>query len=109
MTNATSSSTSTDGSLTPTQLSQFHRDGYLLIPDFFDPTEPLARAQHLVKNFSLDDHPLTKFTNELDDDRHAKYFLESGDKVRFFLEEGALGEDGKLNRPKDQVSRLGEA
>lgn len=95
--------TTTSGALTREQLDQFHRDGYLLLPNFFDPAEPLAQARHLVKNFSLEDHPLTKFTNDLDDDRHARYFLESGDKVRYFFEEGALGEDGQLNRPKDQV------
>jgi phytanoyl-CoA hydroxylase len=25
-----------------------------------------------------------------------KYFLESGDKIRYFLETGAVGDDGKL-------------
>lgn len=29
------------------------------------------------------------------------YFLTSGDKIRFFFEEDAIGADGKLNRPKE--------
>lgn len=29
------------------------------------------------------------------------YFLESGDKIRFFFEPAAFGQDGKLNRPKE--------
>lgn len=36
-----------------------------------------------------------------------EYFLTSGDKVRFFLEEDAI-QDGKLNRPKElAVNKMG--
>jgi len=38
------------------------------------------------------------------------YFLNSGDKIRFFLEEDAVGSDGKLNRPKElAVNKIGHA
>lgn len=50
----------------------------------------------------------TKFTTG--DDNHVgdEYFLTSGDKIRFFLEEDAIGPDGKLNRKKQKaVNKIG--
>jgi phytanoyl-CoA hydroxylase len=36
------------------------------------------------------------------------YFLNSGDKIRFFLEQDAVGEGGKLTRPKHlAVNKIG--
>lgn len=45
----------------------------------------------------------TQFTTS--DDNHVgdEYFLTSGDKIRYFLEEGVVGEDRKLNRPKERA------
>ena len=41
-----------DGTLTSAQIAQFHRDGYLLLPSFFDPTALLAHSKHLISSFS---------------------------------------------------------
>ena len=48
-------------------------------------------------------HSQTQFTTS--DDNHVgdDYFLTSGDKIRYFLEEGVVGEDRKLNRPKERA------
>ncbi|KAG8828946.1 hypothetical protein FRC17_007291 [Serendipita sp. 399] len=58
----------------------------------------------------------TKFsTGEDDQDKTKKhvgdeYFLTSGDKIRYFLEEDAVGPDGRLNRPKESaVNKIGHA
>ncbi|CAG8453040.1 9395_t:CDS:2 [Acaulospora colombiana] len=57
----------------------------------------------------------TKFTTGDEEDETKKhvgdeYFLTSGDKIRYFLEEEALGADGKLNRPKElAVNKIGHA
>lgn len=89
----------------------------------------MTRAKQLLENFSLEDHPLvlstlhllhmqysklihfrvcqTKFTTG--DDNHVgdDYFLTSGDKIRYFLEESAVV-DGKLIREKEKaVNKIG--
>ncbi|KAJ6609883.1 phytanoyl-CoA dioxygenase [Mycena sp. CBHHK59/15] len=98
--------------LTPQQKEQFHRDGYLVIPGFVPQEQVdilLARSKQLLQEFSIDDHPLTKFTTGNEDHVGDAYFLESGDKIRYFLEEDAVV-NGKLTREKDKaVNKIGHA
>ncbi|TFK74076.1 phytanoyl-CoA dioxygenase [Pluteus cervinus] len=95
------------------QIAQFHRDGYLVIPGFFDETETdslLSRSKQLLDEFDVDSHPKTKFTTG--DDNHVgdDYFLTSGDKIRYFLEEDALDDQGKLKREKQKsINKIGHA
>jgi hypothetical protein len=80
--------------LTQEQLAFFHKNGYLLIPDALSQDtvqQLLGDTNKMLNDFSLDDHPMTKFSTGGDDGAdHVgdSYFLESGDKVRFFFEEG---------------------
>lgn len=94
----------------------------------------LARSKQLLEEFDVTNHPMaspalatglqwhtdpsgliqTKFVtgDTVDDPEKAHvgddYFLNSGDKIRYFLEEGAVGPDGQLNRPKEMaVNKIG--
>ncbi|KAG8213820.1 hypothetical protein J3R82DRAFT_10535 [Butyriboletus roseoflavus] len=93
--------------------SEFFREGYICIPNFLSQDQVsslLQRSKELLADFSLEDHPLTKFTtsdkNHVGDD----YFLKSGDKIRYFLEEEAVNENGQLTKDKTKaVNKIGHA
>jgi phytanoyl-CoA hydroxylase len=97
--------------LSSDQIHTFHQDGFLVIRQFIDTDEAqilLERAKQLLADFNIEDHPKTKFTTGDDDHIGDDYFLNSGDKIHYFLEEGAIDADGKLNRLKENaVNKIG--
>jgi phytanoyl-CoA hydroxylase len=99
--------------LTPAQLSDWERDGYLVLPDAVDPAAcDKLRAHVMADVASADpsvDGGLTVFDTTQQDHAQDEYFLTSGDVVRWFLEDGAVV-DGELTRPLElAVNKLGHA
>ncbi len=98
--------------LTPQQKELFSRDGFLVIPHFVSTGIChllMDRARELISQFEPSE---IKTIFSAKDQRHAKnqYFLESGGKIHFFFEEGALDKQGQLTTDKLLgINKIGHA
>ncbi|MEM1044738.1 MAG: phytanoyl-CoA dioxygenase family protein [Pseudomonadota bacterium] len=94
-----------------TMIDVFERDGALIIENFVDADgrrRLVERIDDLVDGFDPETVRTVFSTSE---QSHAAdtYFRESGDRIRFFLEEGALA-NGELTQPKSRVlNKIGHA
>ncbi|HVS83232.1 MAG TPA: phytanoyl-CoA dioxygenase family protein [Pyrinomonadaceae bacterium] len=90
----------------------YERDGFLVLEDFVDQSacdSLRARAEELVRDFDpagvvsiFSTHEQTRTSDD--------YFLESGDKIRLFLEENAFLPDGRLRQSKERsINKIGHA
>jgi len=101
-----------DGAITSDMVSAYQESGVLILENFVsvEQCESLRKqAHHLVDAFDPDDIRSVFSTTQQTqfDDR---YFIESGDKIRFFLEENAFDDDGALRQSKeDSLNKMGHA
>ena len=98
--------------LTPQQLAAYDRDGFLVVENFATREECKRlkqRAEQLVAEFDPQG-VLSIFTTKEQTRASDDYFLESGDKVRFFFEEDAFAPDGSLRQSKERsINKIGHA
>jgi phytanoyl-CoA hydroxylase len=98
--------------ITEQQISSYNETGYLILERFADERDCdllRARAEELVHEFdpaAVVSVFSTHEQNRLTDD----YFLNSGDKIRFFFEENAFNPDGTLKYEKEKsINKIGHA
>ncbi|HEX8851980.1 MAG TPA: phytanoyl-CoA dioxygenase family protein, partial [Pyrinomonadaceae bacterium] len=98
--------------LTVEQLAAYERDGFLVVEDFVSREECARlreRARELVTAF--DPRGVVSVFSTREQTRTSdEYFLESGDKIRFFFEEDAFDAGGHLRQPKEHsINKIGHA
>ncbi len=98
--------------LNPGQITAYERDGFLVLENFVNGQacdRLRAHAAALVREF--DPAGLVSIFSTREQTRTSdEYFLESGDKVRFFFEENAFHPDGTLRQNKEQsINKIGHA
>jgi phytanoyl-CoA hydroxylase len=100
------------GRLSAAMLAAFEASGFLVLEDFVAPEACAAlqeRAGELVDGFDPDTVRSVFSTTE-ETQLADRYFLESGDKIRFFLEADAFDAAGHLRAPKlDCLNKMGHA
>src|SRR6267378_8664385 len=98
--------------LTAAQLERYQREGFLVLEDFVAAVRCDAlreRAEELVHEFDPRG-AITIFSTAAQNHLRDDYFLESGDKIRFFFEEDAFLPDGSLKQSKERsINKIGHA
>lgn len=89
--------TAFDG-ITPEMQSSYLRDGFLILEKLINPDDCarlMADMQRILDGFDPAEHS-TVFSTLENPQNNEQYFLESGRQIRFFFEDGAFDDEGRL-------------
>lgn len=98
--------------LSTEQCTFFFANGYLVINDFFssETCDRLRQQIDILMQTNQDAIPKTVFSTHTNEHAKKKYFLDSGDKIHYFLEAGAFDNEGQYTRPfKQSINKIGHA
>ncbi|XP_064100496.1 phytanoyl-CoA dioxygenase domain-containing protein 1-like [Macrobrachium nipponense] len=99
--------------LSAEQLQKFQTEGSVAVPNFLTEAEVeslRSSCYQLVDEMDPRIHTPTSFSTVGQEQAKSRYFLDSGDKVRFFFESEALDADGKLKVEKHfSLNKIGHA
>ena len=94
------------------QLVDFRRNGFLVLEDFASRADCAALLERTAELVAAFDPPGQKsvFSTTEQEQASNQYFLESGDKIGFFFEQEAFGDDGALRQEKARsLNKIGHA
>ena len=98
--------------LAQTQLSSYERDGFVVLENFVEHEQCdqlRTRSAELIDHFDTSEL-ISIFTTHEQSRIADDYFLNSGDKIRFFFEENAFNPDGSLKQDKaHSINKIGHA
>lgn len=89
-------------------VKEYQENGYAHIPGVF-PKDLIDELKAEV-NTIIDQSDISELKSKFDTKHESsdKYFIESGDKIRFFLEKNAYDERGNLIHPiKESINKIG--
>ncbi len=100
------------GRLSPAMVSAYAESGFIVLRDFVSLAACRRlrdRVSELVREFDPD-KVRSVFSTTQQTQLTDRYFIESGDKIRFFLEANAFDESGKLRQSKENsLNKMGHA
>jgi len=98
--------------LSTSEIDFFFTHGYLVINGFFPESicETLRNRIHAIIAHHHQEIPITIFSTKSNEHAQNAYFLDSGDKIRFFFEPDAFDEQGQMIRPIEKsLNKIGHA